>query len=74
MDLVLNSGNSNLDNQDIKYGYVLEIQIIDYCDLNCANCNHFAPIAEHNFLSIKEFSDQLKLLKQRLPLKERRDN
>ena len=67
MKLNLNANNPNLDNQDIQYGYVLEVQIVDHCNLNCANCNHFSSIAKEYYLPINIYHDQMILLKQKLP-------
>ena len=38
----------------------LEIQIAEHCNLNCASCTHFSPLAEPSFLSPADFRDQLR--------------
>lgn len=48
-------------------GYELEIQIVDHCNLNCSNCNHFTPLADKYFISLEEFRNQLLLVKKTLP-------
>lgn len=38
----------------------LEIQVAEHCNLNCASCTHFSPLAEASFISSSEFYDELK--------------
>lgn len=33
----------------------LEIHIADHCNLNCAGCSHFSPLAKHELVSVEEF-------------------
>lgn len=51
----------------IYEGIMLEIQITDHCNLNCANCNHFSPIANKWNISVEEFTSQLNLAKNNIP-------
>ena len=53
--------------ESVYEGFELEIHIVDHCNLNCAGCNHFAPLAEPYFIDFDLFSDQLNIVKQRLP-------
>lgn len=32
----------------------VEFHLVDHCNLNCAHCDHFSPLAEKNFVDIKE--------------------
>lgn len=38
----------------------LEIQVVEHCNLNCASCTHFSPLAEPNFIDKDSFYLQLK--------------
>ncbi|MCD7879979.1 MAG: radical SAM protein [Candidatus Gastranaerophilales bacterium] len=38
-----------------KENFWLEVNIADYCNLNCQCCDHFAPIADKYLLDIEEF-------------------
>lgn len=46
---------SIIDCRDFSNGYVLEMQIVNQCNLNCYGCNHFSPIVENKYLSIEDF-------------------
>lgn len=48
-------------------GVELEMHIVDHCNLNCAGCNHFCSLAEPFYISIESFTDQLKLVKEKIP-------
>ena len=48
-------------------GIELEMHIVDHCNLNCAGCNHFCPLAEPFYISLKDFQNQLELVKEKLP-------
>lgn len=37
----------------------LEIQVVEHCNLNCASCTHFSPLAEPSFMDKQDFYDQL---------------
>ena len=41
---------------------ILDVHVVDHCNLNCASCNHFSPIAEKRFLSLEGYERDLKLL------------
>jgi hypothetical protein len=32
-----------------------DVHITEHCNLNCANCNHFSPIADDSFLDLEEY-------------------
>ncbi len=46
---------------------ILEIHLVNHCNLNCANCNHFSPLAEKWYIDINDFTNQLKLLVKNYP-------
>jgi MoaA/NifB/PqqE/SkfB family radical SAM enzyme len=33
----------------------VEVNLVDHCNLNCRSCDHFSPIAEPHFPSLREF-------------------
>lgn len=39
-----------------------EIQLVEHCNLNCAGCSHFCPVADTEFLSVSEFEKDIKRL------------
>ena len=45
---------------DSTYYPHLEIQIAEHCNLNCASCTHFSPLAEQSYIDADSFSNQLK--------------
>ncbi len=40
----------------------LEVNLADHCNLNCAHCDHFAPLAEEYFLDVESFEKDMKQL------------
>lgn len=38
----------------------LEIQIVEHCNLNCASCTHFSPLANESFIEKEALVQQLK--------------
>jgi len=38
------------------------VHLVEHCNLNCAYCEHFSPIAEKYFLSIESFSSDIERL------------
>ena len=56
----LNQTEAILNN--IKDGYEIEFQIVNHCNLNCAGCNHYTAYAEEWYMSLDDFTEQLKLL------------
>ena len=43
-----------------KFNPHLEIQVVEHCNLNCASCTHFSPLAEPSFIDTDRFFEQLK--------------
>lgn len=41
---------------------ILDVHVVDYCNLNCASCNHFAPIAKRRLLALDGYEHYLELL------------
>jgi len=42
----------------------VEFHIVDHCNLNCAYCDHFTPLAKENILNIEDIIKDFKLLKK----------
>ena len=40
----------------------LDIHVVDHCNLRCAGCLHFAPLAEKGFLDLEEYDRDLETL------------
>lgn len=40
----------------------LEIHLADHCNLNCAGCSHYSPLAEHAFCDIGQLMESLSKL------------
>ena len=38
----------------------LEYHIVDHCNLNCAGCSHFSPLAEPWFVKLEDFEKEWK--------------
>ena len=53
--------------KSIYEGITIEMHIVDHCNLNCANCNHFAPLANNWFINLKDFEAQIQELKNNIP-------
>ena len=45
---------------------VLEIHIVDHCNLKCKGCSHFSNIADEFFITIEEFSESIDIAKKHL--------
>lgn len=41
-----------------------EVQLVEHCNLNCARCSHFCPVAEEEYLDITEYEKDVKRLSQ----------
>lgn len=39
-----------------------EVQLAEHCNLNCAGCDHFSPIAEKNFLDVSQYAKDISRL------------
>ena len=46
----------------IYKGMTVEMHIVNHCNLNCAGCNHFSPLASPWFIDIKDFENQISAL------------
>ncbi|MDR3048491.1 MAG: radical SAM protein [Elusimicrobiota bacterium] len=44
--------------------YYLNIHLTEHCNLNCAYCDHFSPLAKEEFLDIETFENDLKRMAQ----------
>ena len=42
----------------------VEFHIVDHCNLNCAHCNHFTPLAEEKIFKIEDILEDFKKLKK----------
>lgn len=42
----------------------VEFHIVDHCNLNCAYCDHFTPLADKNFCKIEDIIEDFKKLKK----------
>ena len=49
---------------NLNHSFEMEIQIIDHCNLNCDNCNHFSNLAEPWFMSLEEFEFSLRRIRE----------
>ena len=52
-----------LINNKINMQYFL-YEIVHHCNLNCKGCDHCAPIAEEEFVNLKQFENDLKKIKK----------
>lgn len=41
-----------------------EVQLVEHCNLNCKSCSHFCPIADEEFLDVKEYERDCKRLSE----------
>lgn len=48
--------------KDIRIIETLDIELVSHCNLNCKSCTHFSPIASKEYLSVKEFEQDLRQL------------
>ena len=42
--------------------YHIAYHLVDHCNLNCAGCNHFSPLAEERYASLELFEKNIKRL------------
>lgn len=42
----------------------VEFHITDHCNLNCAHCDHFTPLAEEKFIKLEDILNDFKKLKK----------
>lgn len=43
---------------------ILEVHLVEHCNLNCSGCSHFSNLAEKQFTDINVFEKDLKLLSE----------
>lgn len=43
-----------------KNCYLLEIHIVDHCNLNCKGCSHYSPISDEWYISLDDYENQIK--------------
>ena len=55
------------DYDSVYDGVDLEIHIVDHCNLNCAGCNHFCPLAEPYYITPEYLKEQLEMVKEKIP-------
>lgn len=48
-------------------GITVEMHIVDHCNLNCAGCNHFSPLATPWEIDLEYFEKQLIALRDNIP-------
>lgn len=53
--------------KSIYEGNILEIHLVDHCNLNCGGCNHFSPIAKPWFIDIEHFKNQIIAARDNIP-------
>lgn len=46
------------------YVEALELHVVDHCNLNCANCCHFAPFAPTKFIDLIKYERDMKKLSE----------
>lgn len=44
----------------LKLYSILEIHIVDHCNLKCAGCSHFSPIADPWFVTLEDYEKQIR--------------
>lgn len=52
----------------LENGIRVEFMITEYCNLNCAGCDHFSPVAPHKYMSLEELEICAKILSKKLPM------
>ncbi len=45
-----------------KQKFVLDIHMADHCNLNCAGCIHFSPLASENFCDMEQLEESMQKL------------
>ena len=53
--------------KSVYEGNILEIHLVDHCNLNCGGCNHFSPIAEPWFIDVEHFRNQMIAARDNIP-------
>ena len=47
----------------------VETHVVDHCNLNCKGCSHYCPITPKNFINIKDYEKNLKVLSNKFQIK-----
>jgi len=42
-------------NKKLSRRFLFEVQLADHCNLNCASCSHFSPIADEKFIDVSKY-------------------
>ena len=65
-DMNLDNIKKIINNVNIRKNHIgsLDIQIVDHCNLNCAGCDHFSPLAEEWYEDIENFKKLMNRLKK----------
>lgn len=48
--------------QSTVYDFHFEFHIVEHCNLKCAGCTHFSPLAKEEYLDLSEFEKDIKRL------------
>lgn len=46
------------------YDFHFEFHLVEHCNLKCAGCTHFSPLAKESFLSLEEFDSDINRLSE----------
>lgn len=46
---------------------MIEIHLVNHCNLNCVSCNHFSPLAKPWFITKESLQNSLTLIKENIP-------
>lgn len=53
--------------KSIYEGIMIEIHLVNHCNLNCNSCNHFSPLAKPWFITKESLQNSLQLIKDNIP-------
>lgn len=53
--------------KSIYEGIMIEMHLVDHCNLNCVSCNHFSPLAKPWFITKESLQNSLTLVKENIP-------
>ena len=53
--------------KSIYEGIMIEIHIVNHCNLNCVSCNHFSPLAKPWFITKDSLQNSLNLIQENIP-------
>jgi MoaA/NifB/PqqE/SkfB family radical SAM enzyme len=43
-----------------EHSFLFEVHVADHCNLNCAGCSHFSPLADEHFLDVRTYEKDCK--------------